>query len=225
MSRLAISLLAEFTGTAAVVFFGAGAVMMASAVGGLPGPVIGGLSSGTILMVVIWAFGDVSGAHVNPAFTLALAVTRRFDWSRVPAYVGAQLAGSLAGAALLWLILGPVGAMGANLPNASLGITGPVALLAEVWLSFIMMLVIERAIVVPGRLRDFAAVPIGAIVGIEVMIMGPIAGAAMNPARAFGPTALLGDWRYLWIYAIGPTVGILAAALLARALWSRTSSS
>lgn len=215
--------LVEFLGTAALVFFAAGSVMASTAIGGLPTPLIGGTCSGIALMVVIWAFADISGAHVNPAFTLALAVTRRFSWRLVPGYVAAQLLGSAAGAALLFAILGRVGAMGANLPNTGLGIGGPGAFAAELWLSFLMMLVIEGAIAAPGRLKDFAAIPIGAIVGIEVMIMGPIAGAAMNPARAFGPYVFNGQWQHFWIYLVGPTAGILMAAFLMKAITPRAT--
>lgn len=108
--------------------------------------------------------------------------------------------------------------MGANLPNSSLGIGSLSAFVIELWLSFLMMLVIEGALAARGRLKDFAAVPIGCIVGIEVMIMGPIAGAAMNPARAFGPYVFHGQWQYFWIYALGPCAGTLAAAFLMRSL-------
>lgn len=222
MNKSLAPCLVEFVGTAALVFFAAGAVMMASALGGLPTPLIAGACSGLVLTTVIWAFGDVSGAHVNPAFTLALAVTRRFPWRLVPCYVAAQLLGSAAGAALLYAVLGPVGAMGANLPNSSLGVGSLPAFIIELWLSFLMMLVIEGALAARGRLKDFAAIPIGCIVGIEVMIMGPIAGAAMNPARAFGPYIFLGQWQYFWIYVLGPCAGTLAAAFLMRALLVRS---
>jgi MIP family channel proteins len=188
--------------------------MVSATAGNLPTPIIGGVCSGTILMVVIWTFGDLSGAHVNPAFTLALALTRRFPWRLVPGYVIAQLLGSAAGAAILHAALGAPANMGANLPNMALGVNGLSAFAIELWLSFLMMLVIEGAVAAPGRLKDFAAIPIGAIVGIEVMIMGPIAGAAMNPARAFGPYVFDGQWQFYWIYALGPLAGIVLAAFL-----------
>lgn len=221
MNRWMSAYLAEFLATAALVFFAAGSIMASTAIGGLPTSLIGGICSGIVLMVVIWAFADISGAHVNPAFTLVLAVTRRFSWYLVPGYVAAQLLGSAAGSALLFAILGRVGSMGANLPNTGLGISGVGAFAAELWLSFIMMLVIEGTIAAPGRLKDFAAIPIGAIVGIEVIIMGPIAGAAMNPARAFGPYVFNGQWQHYWIYVVGPIVGILMATLVMQKLLRR----
>jgi len=205
---------AEFLGTYMLVFFAAGAVVVSSKIGGLPGPIMGGISSGLILMNVIWAFAHVSGAHVNPAFSLALGYLGRFPWRLVPGYILAQLLGSgLAGLTLLWT-LGDFGHMGANLPNEALGISPAIALVIETILSFIMMVVILHSGDAEGELGRMSAVPIGAIVGIEVMLMGPIAGAAMNPARAFGPYLARGDWTDFWIYVVGPLVGIMGAALL-----------
>jgi aquaporin NIP len=202
---------AEFLGTAILVFFAAGAVMVTALLGNLPGPLIAGAASGLALMILIWALFDISGAHFNPALTLELAVFGDFPKRLVPGYIAAQLAGSCAGAALLYYMLGAQGAMGANLPNPSLGLPLAGAFAIECFLSFVMMLVIRAAFAVAPPFRFFAAVPIGLVVGIEVMLMGPIAGAAMNPARAFGPTMFLGDWRHYWIYALGPVIGIFMA--------------
>lgn len=204
---------AEFIGTAAMVFFAAGSVMLSATLHGLPGPLLSGISSGTIVTVVVWAFYGVSGAHINPALSLTLWVFGEFPTRRLPGYIAAQLSGSVAAAGLLYVTFGNVGAMGANLPNFNLGMSEGLAFSIEVLLSFLMMLVIRAAFAAGQPIRQFASVPIGAIVGLEVMLMGPVAGAAMNPARAFGPTLFLGDWSTFWIYAAGPVVGLLAAAL------------
>lgn len=209
---------AEFLGTAILVFFAAGSVMVAAMLGNLPGPLISGAASGLALMILIWALFDISGAHLNPALTLGLAAFGDFPKRLVPGYVAAQLAGSGAGAALLYYTLGLHGGMGANLPNLSLNLPLSGVFVIEFFLSFIMMLVIRAAFAAAPPLRSFAAVPVGLIVGIEVMLMGPVAGAAMNPARAFGPTLFLGDWRFYWIYALGPVLGILAAGWVWRFL-------
>lgn len=208
---------AEFIGTALLVFFAAGSVMAATMVGGLPVALIAGAASGLALMILIWSFVDISGGHFNPALTVALAMFGDFPKSRVPGYLAAQLAGSVAGAALLYYILGFHAGMGANQPNGALGLSGTGAFVVECILSFVMMLTIRAAFAAQDLLRQFAAVPIGLIVGLEVMVMGPIAGAAMNPARAFGPYVFLGDWRHYWIYALGPLIGILAGGLV----WNR----
>lgn len=205
--------LCEFLGTAFLVFFAAGAVMISGILDGLPAALVGGISSGLILMTVIWVFGDVSGGHVNPALTVVLALTRQFPARLVPGYVVSQLAGSVAGAAVLFAALGSTADMGANLPNLARGISPTGALAIEVLLSFIMMMVIQGALSARGRIREFAAVPIGAIVGLEVMLMGGVAGAAMNPARAFGPYVFRGDFDFLWIYCVGPLLGISLGAV------------
>lgn len=209
---------AEFLGTAILVFFAAGSVMVVALLGNLPGPLISGAASGLALMILVWALFDISGAHFNPALTLGLAAFGDFPKRLVPGYLLAQLAGSIAGAALLYYTLGEQGAMGANLPNKALPLSLSGVFAIECFLSFVMMLVILAAFAAAPPLRHFASIPIGVTVGIEVMLMGPVAGAAMNPARAFGPTAFLGDWQYYWIYAAGPLIGILAAGWVWRCL-------
>jgi len=217
--------LAEFIGTMILVFFAAGAVMTTSMFENLPGPMIAGICSGLALTVMIWTLGGVSGAHFNPALTVILAVFDEFPANRVTGYILAQLAGSAAAAALLYIALGARASMGANLPNAAAGISQTEAFLIECFLAFVMMLVIRASLAAGTPLRSFAAVPIGAVVGIEVMLMGTLAGAAMNPARAFGPYIFLGSWETYWIYAIGPVIGIAAAALLWRRLTSAPKTS
>ena len=212
--------LAEFTGTAALVFFAAGSVMVSALLGGLPGPLISGIASGMIVMIMVWALFEISGAHLNPALTLTLWLTGEFPANRVVGYVCAQLAGSATAAGALYITLGNIGNMGANLPNTTLGITPTSALLIEYMLSFLMMLVIKASFSTESPLRQFASLPIGGIVGIEVMLMGPVAGAAMNPARAFGPTLLLGDWSSFWIYLIGPVAGLVSGAVVWNAIRS-----
>jgi len=207
---------AELLGTFMLVFFAAGSVMVTAALDDVPGPIFNGLCTGLILMVVVWALGPVSGAHVNPAFSIAFVYLDRLPARLLPGYVVAQMVGSgLAGLVLLWLF-GDRANVGANLPNAALGISPGSAFVVEILLSFVMMIVILGAVLAGGRLSDFAAVPIGAVVGVEVMLMGPVTGAAMNPARAFGPYLAMGDWTHYWIYSLGPIVGVLIAARLFR---------
>lgn len=205
---------AEFTGSFMLVLFAAGSVMASDILDAGPVPIIGGIASGLVLMIVIWIFAGVSGGHVNPALTLALTVIGRFPFRLLPGYVASQLAGSAcAGLCLLWM-LGISGQMGANLPNTGVGIGPLQAFSIEIVLSFIMMVVIMGSVMLPDNLKHFSPVPIGAIVGIEVMLFGGIAGAAMNPARAFGPFLALGDWQYFWIYLLGPVAGITSAAVV-----------
>lgn len=206
--------LAEFLGTTILVFFAAGSIMVCAMLGGLPSPLISGTASGLALMIVIWTFGGISGAHVNPALTVALAILGVFPKHRVLGYVISQMAGSAVAGAILYWALGSHGAMGANLPNTGLGITAFNAFVIESFLSLVMMLVIRGSFAAELPFRQFAAIPIGAVVGIEVMLMGPIAGAAMNPARAFGPYIFLGDLQFFWIYVAGPLLGVITGGYL-----------
>ena len=202
----------EFIGTFSLVFFAAGAVVVDAATGGSLGAIGGGLISGLIITVVIYAFGHVSGAHVNPALSIAAALIGHLDRRLVPGYVLAQLAGSLlAGMCLLWA-LGDHGAMGANLPNAALGIAPATAFAIELFLSFLLMWVVAGCGLDRRAHGPFAGLAVGAVVGIEVMLMGPVAGAAMNPARALGPTVAMGDFTHYWIYVAGPLIGMALGA-------------
>ena len=212
--------LAEFVGTFLLVMLAAGAVVLTARIGGTPSPVVCGLTSGSVLAVVIRLFGPISGAHVNPALTVALAYLSRIPWGNVPGYVVAQLTGSAAGGlTVLWLI-GDLASVGANVPNAAVGMTAGGAFVLETILSFIMMVTILLC-GDAGGIFDAGAIRIGAIVGLEVMLFGPISGAAMSPARAFGPYLAWGDWSTFWVYVAGPFAGIMAAAILWRRVKAR----
>jgi len=206
----------EFIGTYTLVFFAAGAVVVSASMDGALGAIGGGLISGLVLMVVIFAFAHVSGGHVNPAFSIATVYLGLLERRLLAGYIIAQMLGSaLAGLSLLWAF-GSHGDMGANLPNTLLGISPLTAFLIETFLSFLLMVVIFGALSAGGRVAELAAIPIGATVGIEVMLMGPVAGAAMNPARAFGPYVAMGDFTHYWIYVAGPVIGMMAGAVVMR---------
>ena len=113
-------------------------------------------------------------------------------------------------------MIGDYGSMGANLPNEALGVTGEIALVIEIFLSFLLMWVICGTAYHSRGNMELAAIPIGVTVGIEVMLMGPYAGAAMNPARAFGPYLAFGDLTHYWIYAVGPIAGMFLGAWMYR---------
>ena len=215
--------LAEFFGTALLVVFAAGAVVGSALMLGTPSALACGLSSGTILAAVIIAFGRVSGAHVNPAFTIGLAYLGRFPWALVPSYVAVQLAGSACGGLIVLWLLGDGFDVGANVPNAALGVSAGMAFVFETILSFIMMMTILLRGDADEGFAHAGAIRIGAIVGIEVMLFGPIGGAAMNPARAFGPYLARGDWTEYWAYVAGPMLGIMGAAIIHKktAAWLR----
>jgi aquaporin NIP len=208
--------LAEALGTFALVLAGAGAVMTSAATGA-PDHTGVALTFGLVVMACIYIFGGVSGAHINPAVTLALAVTGYFPWTRVAPYVAAQCAGAITAAVALREILGPVASVGATLPTA--GIWQSFGL--EVLLSGFLMLAVMAVVSGSEEQRRFSGIIIGGVVALEAMWAGPLTGASMNPARSLGPAVVSGELGSLWIYLTAPVVGAIVAAVLYQALLGR----
>ncbi len=200
---------AELVGTYGLVTAGCGAIMVNASSGALTHVGVA-LTFGLIIMVMIAALGHISGAHFNPAVTIAFAVTRHFRWGDVPYYVGGQLVGAVLGALTLRILLGDVGRLGATLPAGSAGQSFGV----EILLTAVLMLVIV-AVATDNRAEGSpAALAIGAAVALDAMWGGPISGASMNPARSFGPALVSGLWGDQWVYWLGPLIGACAGALL-----------
>ena len=214
-ARLERSLLAEAIGTFALVFAGCGAIMVDATTHQL-GHVGVAISFGLVIMVMIYAAGHISGAHFNPAVTLAFATSRHFPWPRVPVYWAAQLAGGLAAALILRASLGNVAHVGATLPSGSDG----QAFLWEAVLTFFLMFVIMAVATDTRAVGEAAAIAIGATVGLDAMFGGPVTGASMNPARSLAPAIAGGDHRALWVYLTAPFLGAVAAAATYRFLRS-----
>jgi aquaporin NIP len=201
-------LLGEAIGTFALVFAGAGAIMVDAQTGQL-GHVGVAIAFGLVIMVMVYAVGHVSGAHLNPAVSLAFALTRHFPWPRVAGYWAAQVAGAVAAAALLRGSLGDVAHVGATLPSGS----DRQSFLWEVVLTFFLMFVIVAVATDTRAVGEAAAIAIGATVGLDAMVGGPISGASMNPARSLGPALVATDLDALWIYLTAPFVGAALGAL------------
>jgi glycerol uptake facilitator len=219
-------LLAELIGTALLVLFGAGAVVAALTVGGgeLDYAGIGfvALSFGIVIAAVVYGFGAVSGAHINPAVTFALAVTGRFPWREVVPYVLAQLAGAVGGGLLIVAAFGTgaadLGGVGSTVlgPNVSY-VSGTVA---EALATFVLMFTIMAVAVDPRAEKGWAGLMIGLAVACAIVVFAPLTGASLNPARTFGPylsSALFGadtSWEQFPLYCVGPLLGAVAAALV-----------
>jgi len=201
------SLVAEAVGTFALVFAGCGAIMVDARTHAL-GHVGVAISFGLVIMVMIYAVGHVSGAHLNPSVTFAFALTRHFPWPRVGLYWAAQLAGGLAAALVLRASLGTVAHVGATLPSGSAG----QAFLWEAVLTFLLMFVIMAVATDTRAVGEAAAIAIGGTVGLDAMFGGPITGASMNPARSLAPAIASGDYSSLWVYLAAPLVGAAVAA-------------
>ncbi len=200
---------AELIGTYALVTAGCGAIMVNSITDTL-GQVGVALTFGLIIVVMIAALGHLSGAHFNPAVTLAFALTRHFPWREVPAYIGAQLVGAIAASYSLLFLFGPVVNIGATLPAGS----AIQSLFLEILLTSVLMFVIVAVATDTRAVGEMAAIAIGFTVALDALWGGPISGASMNPARSFGPALVSGAWQAHWIYWVGPIVGAVLGALL-----------
>jgi MIP family channel proteins len=201
-------LTAEFVGTFALVFAGCGAIMVDANTGAL-GHLGVALSFGLVIMVMIYAVGHVSGAHLNPAVSFAFALNRRFPWTRVYGYWAAQLLGALAAAALLRASLGNVAHVGATLPSGSQA----QSFLWELLLTFFLMFVIMAVATDTRAVGEAAAIPIGGTVALDALFGGPVSGASMNPARSIGPAFVSGDLHALWLYILAPLAGAVLGAV------------
>jgi len=199
---------AEAVGTFFLVFIGAGSVMADAYSGGAVGHVGASLAVGFVVIAMIYALGHLSGAHINPAVTVAFWSVRRFPAADVIPYVLAQCVGAVTASFTLRAALGPVGNLGATLPRIPV-----VAAFGVEWLlSFALMFVI-MAVATDERVADgFAALAVGLTVGFCALMGGPLTGASMNPARSFGPALVGGLWRAHWLYWLSPVTAMIVAA-------------
>ncbi len=202
------SLAAEAIGTFALVFAGAGAIMVDAKTHAL-GHVGVAITFGLVIMAMIYAVGHVSGAHFNPAVSFAFALTRHFSWPRTIAYWAAQVSGAVLAATVLRASLGSIAQVGATLPAGSQA----QSFLWELLLTFFLMFVIMAVATDARAVGEAAAVAIGGTVGLDAMFGGPISGASMNPARSLGPALVSGDLHALWLYIAAPLAGAALGAL------------
>jgi MIP family channel proteins len=214
-------LIAEFIGTFALVFIGAGAVVVAGPAGsGLVGVA---LAHGVVLAVMVSILAHISGAHFNPAVTMAVWVARKIDTPRALLYIATQLvAGIVAAFALkwmlpesLWNIPGTGESLGNTTVNVSLGMTAARAVAVEAFLTFFLVIaVFGTAVDDRGPFAKTAGLTIGLVLVFDILMGGPLTGASMNPARSLGPALATGDLTDIWVYFAGPIVGgVIAAAL------------
>jgi len=212
-ASLARAAAAESVGVFALVFAGCGAVMVDAERQALGQPGIA-LAFGLVIMAMIYALGHVSGAHLNPAVSLAFALTRHFPARRLLAYWVAQVVGALAAAAVLRASLGDIASVGATLPSGSDG----QAFLWETILTFLLMFVIMAVATDTRAVGEAAALAIGGTVALGALVGGPVSGASLNPARSLGPALVSGELRALWIYLVAPLVGAALGAFAYQAV-------
>lgn len=200
---------AEFFGTFCLVFTGTGAIIVNDMSGALGHGGVA-LTFGLIVMAMIYAVGDISGAHLNPGVTIGFWAARRFETREVLPYIGAQCMGALAASALLCFLFSN------QAHQAHLGTTQPTgsalqSLILEAILTWLLMVVILSVSIGAKEKGITAGITIGAVIGLEALFAGPICGASMNPARSIGPALISGNVQHLWIYLMGPVCGALLA--------------
>jgi len=201
--------LAEGLAAFALVFAGCGAIVTDSVRDGVLGATGVAAVFGLVIMVMIYATGHLSGAHINPAVTIAFTLTRHFPPRDALAYVVAQLVGASAGAlVLLAAWSAKPAALGATVPSAASG----TALLYEFFMSALLMFVIVAVATDTRAVGAAAAIAIGGTVALDALFGGPLTGASMNPARSFGPALAAGEWTDFWIYIVGPIGGATLGA-------------
>jgi glycerol uptake facilitator protein len=221
MRRLA----AEVVGTAVLVIFGVGSVLGALTVGAgdLDYAGIGFISLGfaIAIAVAIYAFLAVSGAHINPAVTFALAVTRRFRWVEVAPYILAQLVGATVGSLLLVASFGTQAVdFGGGATTLGAGVSYGQGIVAEAVGTFLLMLAIMAVAVDQRAPKGWAGLIIGLAVASAILVLAPLTGGSLNPARTFGPNlvqSIFGgtvEWSQFPLYIIGPFIGSCVAALV-----------
>jgi aquaporin NIP len=194
----------------ALVFAGCGAIVADAQYDGSLGSVGVALVFGLVIMVMVYATGHLSGAHINPAVTIAFTLTRHFPAREAAGYVAAQCLGAAVAALLLAALwTGEPANLGATVPTVGTG----TALVYEGVLTAFLMFVIVAVATDTRAVGAAAAIAIGGTVGLDALFGGPVTGASMNPARSFGPALASGEWNDFWIYVIGPLAGAAIGAL------------
>jgi aquaporin NIP len=216
---VARSCLAEAFGTFTLVFAGTGAIVINDLFGHVTHVGIA-MTFGLVVLAMIYAVGDISGAHLNPAVTLAFATSGRLKRSLVLPYLASQFAGALLASATLRLTFPAHLALGATQPAAGVG----PSFTLEFLLTFILMMVILRVSSGAKEKGITAGIAVGAVIGFEALFAGPACGASMNPARSLAPALVSGQLEHLWIYLLAPTLGAQVAVLFDAWLAARAES-
>ena len=207
------ALIAEFIGTFALIFVGVGAIAGNFLNGGQTGLTGIALAHGLTIGVMASATMAVSGGHLNPAVTIGLFTARKIDAANALGYVIAQCLGAIAAAGLIKLCVpaAALSAIGMGTPSLGSGVSVSMGLLTEIILTFFLVFVIYGT-AVDKRAPKVGGLFIGLAVTLDILIGGPISGAAMNPARHLGPALLGGGLEYVWLYWLGPVIGGILAA-------------
>jgi aquaporin Z len=212
--------LAEFLGTFAMVFAGTGAIVINAESGGAITHLGVALTFGLIVLAMIYTLGDVSGAHMNPAVTLAFAAAGLFPFASVLPYLAAQISGALLASLTLHFLFPQNSTLGATLP-AGLPMQ---SFVLEIILSAILMFVILNVSHGAKEKGITAGIVVGSVIALEALFAGPICGASMNPARSLAPAIVSGNLQHLWIYLVAPVIGMIVVIPLFRVVRGRSNN-
>jgi aquaporin NIP len=209
--------LAEIIGTFALVFCGTGAIIINQESGGMVTHVGIAITFGLIVSAMIYALGDISGAHLNPAVSIAFWLSKSFATKELLPYISSQLLGAFIASGVLRFLFPGNEFLGATLPSGS----SMQSFVLEFILTFLLMFVIIHVAKGSKEQGMFAGIAIGSVVLLEAMFAGPICGASMNPARSIAPAFVSGNLQHLWLYLVAPTSGAALAVLVWKGLKSK----
>ncbi|MFC4268919.1 MIP/aquaporin family protein [Polaribacter marinivivus] len=201
--------ISEFIGTFSMVFCGCGAMTINEVTGGTVTHVGIGLTWGLIVMAMIYAFGETSGAHFNPAVTIAFAYAKKFAWKEVPKYIIVQILGAFVASGILLFLFPESEFLGSTIPKVDVWR----AFVLELLLTFFLMVTIINVSTGSKEIGVIAGIAIGGVVLLEAIFAGPITNASMNPARSLGPNIVSGNIEGLWLYVVAPILGALLAVV------------
>jgi aquaporin Z len=208
---------AEVVGTFALVFFGTGAIIINQETNGVVTHVGVAMTFGLIVTAMIFAFGDISGAHMNPAVTLSFAVAKRFPVKMVLSYILSQTAGAFLATFILKFLFPLNQTLGATIPAG----TAMQSFVLEIILT--LVLVILNVSTGSKEKGITAAIAIGAVVGLEALFAGPICGASMNPVRSISPAVVTGVTQHVWIYITAPIIGAMGGFFLHKLVFNNSA--
>lgn len=212
--------LAEVLGTFALVFCGTGAIVINQETNGTITHAGIAITFGLIVMAMIYALGNISGAHLNPAVSIAFVVAKRFPVKQLLPYIISQIAGAISGSLVLKMLFPANQFLGATIPHGSAW----QSFVLELLLTFFLMLVIINVASGSKEQGMFAGLAIGSTVLLEAMFAGPVCGASMNPARSLAPAVVSGHTEYLWIYLTATIIGAIAAIPIWKYLTNTTNN-
>ena len=192
-----------------MIFCGTGAMTINEVTGGGVTHVGIGITWGLIVMAMIYAFGEISGAHFNPAVSIAFAYAKKFSWKEVPKYILFQVAGAFTASLLLMWLFPKSELLGATIPTVDVWR----AFVLELILTFFLMVVIINVSTGSKEVGMMAGIAIGSVVLLEAIFAGPITNASMNPARSLAPNIVSGNIKGLWLYMLAPIIGALLAVV------------